>query len=109
MSPVLPTPSSSSHTQQRLVQNPPNAKRTMEALREIGFDSYSSILDLVDNSLDAHSSIVRIEVAEQKGDIVITIDDDGCGMDEETLEEALRLGSETDREPGDWASLEWAW
>src|SRR5215510_2180179 len=83
---------------QQLVENPPNARRTMEALREMGYDSYASILDIIDNSIDAQASAIRVEIAEQKGDIVITIEDDGCGMDEETLSEALRLGSDTERE-----------
>src|SRR6266480_1098716 len=76
----------------RVLENPPHARRTMEALRELGYDSYASILDIIDNCIDAHAA---------KSDIVITIDDDGTGMDEETLIEALRLGSDTEREPGD--------
>ena len=85
----------------RVLENPPHARRTMEALRELGYDSYASILDIIDNCIDAHAAKIDIEIGEQKGDIVITIDDDGTGMDEETLIEALRLGSDTEREPGD--------
>ncbi len=85
----------------RVLENQPNARRTMEALRELGYDSYASILDIIDNCIDAHATIINVEVGEQKGDIVITIDDDGIGMDEETLSEALRLGSDTEREAGD--------
>src|SRR5438105_5814142 len=84
-----------------LEENPPNARRTMEALRELGYDSYSSILDINDNCIDAHTAKIDIEIGEQKGDIIITIDDEGTGMDEETLSEALRLGSDTERDPGD--------
>jgi hypothetical protein len=85
----------------RVLENPPHARRTMEALRELGYDSYASILDIIDNCIDAHATIVNVEIGEQKGDTVITIDDDGVGMDEDTLSEALRLGSDTDREVGD--------
>ena len=85
----------------RVLENPPNARRTMEALRELGYDSYSSILDILDNCIDAHAATIAVEVAEQRGDIIITIEDDGSGMDEETLSEALRLGSDTEREVGD--------
>lgn len=81
--------------------NPPNAKRTIEALRELGYDSYGSVMDLLDNSVDAQASAIQITVAEEKGDITITIQDDGNGMDEDTLDEALRLGSDTQRETGD--------
>jgi histidine kinase/DNA gyrase B/HSP90-like ATPase len=85
----------------RVLENPPHARRTMEALRELGYDSYASILDIIDNCIDAHATIVNVEIGEQKSDIVITIDDDGIGMDEETLSEALRLGSDTERESTD--------
>src|SRR5690242_13700507 len=84
-----------------LVDNPPNARRTMEALREMGYDSYSSVLDLIDNSLDADAAHICVRVFEDAGDIIVEIADDGCGMDEETLSEALRLGSDTSRESGD--------
>jgi hypothetical protein len=80
------------------LDNPPNPKRTMEALRELGYDSYASVLDLIDNSLDGGAKHVVIKISEQKGDILITIEDDGCGMDSETLEEALRLGSDLERD-----------
>lgn len=81
--------------------NPPNAKRTADALRELGYDSYASVLDLIDNCVDAQAKLIDITVAEQKGDIVITIDDNGVGMDEATLDEALRLGSDSGRDLGD--------
>jgi hypothetical protein len=85
----------------RVLENQPNARRTMEALRELGYDSYASVLDIIDNCVDAHATKIDIEIGEQKGDIIITIDDDGTGMDEETLSEALRLGSDTEREATD--------
>jgi len=84
-----------------LVDNPPNARRTMDALREMGYDSYTSILDLIDNSLDADCGHVTVRVFEEADDIIIEIADDGCGMDEDTLSEALRLGSDTSRDEGD--------
>ena len=85
----------------QLLENPPNARRIMEALREMGYDSYASILDLIDNSIDGGASLIQVEITERMGDIGITIHDDGCGMDEDTLSEALRLGSDTVRETGD--------
>jgi hypothetical protein len=84
-----------------VVENPPNARRTMEALRELGYDSYASILDLIDNSIDAGAKLVKVDVSEVKGDMVITIWDDGLGMDETILSESLRLGSDTIRDVGD--------
>jgi hypothetical protein len=93
--------SSSVSCLQKVVVNPPNARRTMEALREMGYDSYASILDLIDNSIDAHGSVISVTIEERKGDIVVTVADDGVGMDLDTLSEALRLGSDIARDPGE--------
>ncbi len=92
---------SSSASVSHIVDNPPNARRTMDALREMGYDSYASILDIIDNSIDAQASTIRVDISEENDDIIITIDDDGCGMDKETLSEALRLGSDTEHQSGD--------
>lgn len=81
--------------------NQPNARRTMEALRELGYDSYASVLDLIDNSIDASASKVMVTIGLEAADIVITIADDGAGMDQGTLSEALRIGSETPHEATD--------
>jgi histidine kinase/DNA gyrase B/HSP90-like ATPase len=85
----------------QVVDNPPNARRTMEALRDLGYNSYASILDILDNSVDAGAKFISVQISEQNGDIHIRIEDDGCGMDDETLSEALRLGSDTERDGAD--------
>lgn len=88
------------------LENQPNASRTMSALRELGYDSYSSIMDLMDNSIDAGATQIRITIEKQNvgkptEDILITIADDGCGMSRERLIEALRIGSDTPHETTD--------
>jgi hypothetical protein len=81
---------------------PPNAAKTLYALRDMGYDNYSAIMDLVDNSIDAKATRVDVHVKEPtKGNIIIDIVDDGVGMDEPTLAQALRLGSDTERTTGD--------
>lgn len=85
----------------QIIDNPPNAKRTMEALRDLGYSSYASILDILDNCIDAGAKQISVSIRENKGDITIMIDDDGCGMGEETLSEALRLGSDSERDVND--------
>lgn len=81
--------------------NPPNPQRTLSALRELGYDSYSAIADLIDNSIDAGAERIAISIIERDGDIVVEIADDGSGMDETRLDEALRLGSDTSRVEND--------
>ncbi len=74
--------------------NTPNAAKLMDSLRYSGYDNNVALADLVDNSLDANATDVSVEiVADEKKDVTITIADDGIGMNEEILSQALRLGS----------------
>jgi len=82
-----------------LRDNNPNPARLIESLRFTGYNNYSAIADIVDNSFDAEATIIRIFVNSEDGRPVIRILDNGKGMDEKTLDEALKLGSLTDREP----------
>jgi hypothetical protein len=75
------------------VEVPPNAARTLSALRDMGYNSYAAIMDLVDNSIDAGATQVEVVVKEVGKAPVIDIRDNGRGMDDATLAEAWRLGS----------------
>lgn len=83
--------------------NIPNAKRLISALRYMSYNTTSALADLIDNSVDAHASTIKIKVTENdnKEDAVkiksIEIYDNGEGMDYETLDESLRLGSELEK------------
>lgn len=79
-------------------ENTPNAAKLMESLRYSGYDNNIAISDLIDNSLDANATNVNVEInLDSKRESYIMIADDGVGMDEETLGQALRLGSVTHR------------
>jgi hypothetical protein len=75
----------------------PNAGKLMESLRHTGYDNYNAIADIIDNSVDADAKNIWVEIHQEKRDFVVKIIDDGIGMDEDTLTEALRLGSETEK------------
>ncbi len=77
--------------------NGPNAGKLVEALRHSGYDNYGAISDIVDNSFDADSDNVWINIEPKEDNFLISIADDGSGMDSETLEQALKLGSDTER------------
>jgi hypothetical protein len=77
--------------------NLPNAAILMNSLRHLGYSNHSAIADLVDNSIDADAERIAIEVGRHKGDFVISILDDGIAMDEHVLDEATKLGSDTER------------
>ncbi len=78
--------------------NKPNASKLIDALRQVGYDNYSSIADLVDNSLDAYASLVRVDIGKTNDDYLITVSDNGQGMNEGTLREAIRLGSKIEKD-----------
>ncbi len=44
-----------------------------------------NILDIVENSVKAKASLVKIDVIAKDNDLTISVEDDGCGMDEEFL------------------------
>jgi hypothetical protein len=65
----------------------------MESLRDIGYDLPAAIADLVDNSIDADAEEVCVDVGDDREGGWIRIADDGTGMSEGRLEEAMRYGS----------------
>lgn len=73
----------------------------MESLRDIGYDLPAAVADLVDNSLDADAENVRVDVGHDREGGWIRIADDGIGMTERKLEEAMRYGSARSYGAGD--------
>ena len=49
-----------------------------------------NILDIAENSVKAKASITEILIDETSEMLTLTIKDDGCGMDEETVREIIR-------------------
>jgi hypothetical protein len=87
----------------------PNAFKLTESLRHSGYNNYTAIGDIMDNSFDAGAKNVNIQVVPTPGpkggigkidyDSSIEIMDDGEGMDEQTLQECLTYGSDTEHDP----------
>jgi len=82
-------------------ENYPNAAKLMQSLRHLDYDNLTAIDDLIDNSIDAGATVVFVDVVPgSKGEIErVVVTDNGSGMDYGTLSEALKLGSETGRNP----------
>lgn len=75
----------------------PDAAMLIRALRQIGYSFEQAISDLIDNSISAGASVVLLRFFV-KGEKIrsIALVDDGAGMTEKGLTEAMRFGSETD-------------
>ena len=84
--------------------------RVFQALGRIGYDPVSAILDLVDNSVSAGATSVGINLNQEREERKegqrgrpratlksLVIVDNGCGMDEGGLANALTLGSPPQR------------
>lgn len=72
----------------------PDPERVMEGLRDTGYEFPTAIADLVDNSIAARASHVDIQVRmDFGGNIRVAIADDGEGMSEAKLLDAMRYGS----------------
>tara|TARA_R110000868_G_scaffold97995_1_gene269684 strand:- start:247 stop:1776 length:1530 start_codon:yes stop_codon:yes gene_type:complete len=70
----------------------------LETLRNSGYDNYQALADIVDNSLDSEVGSTKVNVNiiyDGKEYQTIQIIDNGCGMDSDTIKEALKLGAIT--------------
>ena len=65
----------------------------MESLRATGYSVSAAVADLVDNSIAAGARSVWIEFRWNGSNSSATFLDDGCGMSEPELVNAMRLGS----------------
>lgn len=83
---------------------PPSAACLSESLRDLGYSLETAIADLVDNSISAEASVIRVYCDISTEQPLVAIIDDGRGMLEYELVEAMRHGpanSELERAPND--------
>ena len=71
----------------------PSAARLTGSLRDIGYDFPTAIADLVDNSVTANASRVNVYTHFEPNGSYVLISDDGDGMSERALIEAMRFGT----------------
>ncbi|MFD1694958.1 ATP-binding protein [Roseibium aestuarii] len=93
---MLPTSISSNSNkvlQTRKVDATPYASALIEGHRDFGYNLETALADIIDNSISANASEVKL-VAETTSETPwLAIIDDGCGMTEHDLVEAMRLGA----------------
>jgi hypothetical protein len=76
----------------------PRASALAESLRAFGYDLGTAVADLADNSISAGAENVWIDFVWDGADSSIIITDDGRGMSEPKLRDAMRLGSRHPRD-----------
>lgn len=72
----------------------PDADRVAFGLRDTGYDFNTAIADIVDNSITAKATKVDISMSvDPLGEISLYISDNGHGMDQQGLRNAMKYGS----------------
>jgi len=70
----------------------PNVANFIKSIRDVGYTFEVAIADIIDNSISANASFVKI-LALSDPKLQVNILDDGYGMNEKELVEAMRLAS----------------
>ena len=74
---------------------PPRAAAMIEALRGLGYSTAAALADIIDNSITARAANVDVTFLWGGGVAVVTVQDDGDGMDDQELDRAMRLGEQS--------------
>ena len=73
---------------------PPQAARTIEGLRDTGYEPSDALEDIIDNSIAAGATEVLVRVwMDPAGEPLVTVADNGHGMNEAGLINAMTYGS----------------
>ncbi len=79
----------------------PNAAAMIESMRAVGYTPQAALADLVDNSLSAGAMNIWLTFFWDGVASFISVLDDGAGMTEQELTEAMRLGTRSPLEARD--------
>jgi len=78
----------------------PDPRRLIEGLRDTGYQSWTAVEDIIDNSIAAGAKNINILFKmDIDGKITVFFVDDGCGMTRDELIEAMKYGSKTRPNP----------
>ena len=72
---------------------PPNPAVILSAIRAIGYSFETAVADIIDNSISAGATEIKI-YSEPAGTAYFAILDNGCGMNESELKNAMLIGSD---------------
>ena len=88
----------------REIDGSPSPKSHIKTLMRIGYDFCTATADIIDNSISAESTNVKIFCPPGERHPFLTISDDGYGMSEDELLNNMRIGCKDpsfDRDAGD--------
>ena len=78
----------------KLRENKPTADVLMISMRAMGYSFKSAVADIIDNSISAHASDITVKFPIDPADCFVAICDNGDGMTQDELFDAMKYGSE---------------
>ena len=82
----------------RTVKIPPNPSSEIYNWKSIGYSPGQAVADLIDNSIFAKAKNIWINLEWKEKDSVLSITDDGIGMEESDLQNKMQFGWKDPRE-----------
>lgn len=89
----------------RVVQQIPPAKALINGIRAIGYSFATSVADIIDNSIAAKAKRIDVFAISEDNDSYFCILDNGTGMNEEELTNAMIFGSDRSTKEDDVLDL----
>ena len=83
----------------------PIAANMLESFRAVGYSMEAAVADILDNSISAGANNIWIDFEWKGAETTFSIKDDGCGMNNEELINAMRPGSKDPNEERDSKDL----
>jgi hypothetical protein len=93
------------YSKHKIQEAEPEASSMIETFRAIGYNIETAIADIVDNSISANAKNVWINFNWKGAQTYLSIKDDGDGMNNEELIQAMRPGSKNPRHDRDIKDL----
>jgi len=83
----------------------PSPAAMIESMRAFGYTTATALSDIIDNSISARAKSVWLNFHWDGSRSYIAVLDDGCGMEEDVLKNAMRPGSQSRQEERDARDL----
>lgn len=80
-----------------LKKNQPAADVLMVSMRAMGYSFESAVADILDNSISAHATEIKLKFPVEPTECYVAICDNGDGMTKNELFDAMKYGSESKR------------
>ena len=80
------------------IENKPTADVLMSSMRSIGYSFEAAVADIIDNSISVKANFIEIRFPVDPSELFVAVCDNGSGMSENELFDAMKYGSAMKRE-----------